>query len=148
MGFPLGVAGHSPLIPERIPPAGEMTPADVCRIADKWTVDVRLMEKLAQGAQELPYPIQIISGYRTPAQQDELRREGRPAAANDRSTHLSCPATGADVWPVGVTVVPAVKAAIGAAMSRQGLRWGGGSTPDPNTGIPSDWNHFDLGPRK
>lgn len=136
------------MIPQRIPPLGETTPQLLCELADKWTVDVSVVRRISQAAQELPYGIQIISGYRTPQEQDALRREGRPAADNDRSTHLACPATGVDIWPIGVEPVSMVKAAIGAAMMRQGLRWGGGSAVDPGTGIPSDWNHFDLGPRK
>lgn len=34
----------------------------------------------------------------------------------------------------------------GLAANLAGLRWGGGSTVD-DTGVPSDWNHLDLGPR-
>lgn len=95
----------------------------------------------------LPFPLDIISGHRTKEEQDGLRRAGRPAADDDLSTHRACPATGADVWPPTVTPVDAVKATIGAAGMKAGLRWGGGSPVGP-AGIPSDWNHFDLGPRK
>lgn len=39
-----------------------------------------------------------------------------------------------------------VKARLGAEATHVGFRWGGGSPVDPETGIPSDWNHLDGGP--
>ncbi len=100
---------------------------------------------LVQLAAALPFGISIISGYRTPETQEALRRAGRPTAHPDLSTHLSCPATGVDLWP-DVAVTDVVKATLGATAVQIGFRWGGGSQVDEN-GIPSDWNHFDLGPR-
>jgi len=94
----------------------------------------------------MPWALTVISGYRTPEEQNALRADGRPAANNDRSTHLSCPATGADLWIVGAEVTRELKAIFGSAAQAAGLRWGGGSAPDSD-GIPSDWNHVDLGPR-
>lgn len=132
------------MIPQIIPP--DMWGEQLCEFADRWKLDLELARALSQGASFLPYPIQIISGYRTPAEQDALRQEGKPAAPNDVSTHLACPSQGADVWTPTVTPTDMVKAAVGEAMVRAGLRWGGGSTPD-GAGIPSDWNHFDFGPR-
>lgn len=88
----------------------------------------------------------MISGYRTPEQQEELIREGRPAAPVELSTHTTCPATGADVR-VATFPTDAIKATWGRIATEHGLRWGGGS-PRDDRGIPSDWNHVDLGPRQ
>ena len=79
-----------------------------------------------------------------------VRAEGRPTADNDRSTHVApCPATGADLWP-SVTPINVVVARLGAEAVHAGLRWGGGSpvgSKDSDApGIPSDWQHVDLGP--
>jgi len=87
----------------------------------------------------------IISGFRTREEQEELSEQGRPAAPDDLSTHRSCPATGADLsLPVAVTAD--VKVDFGMIVMVAGLRWGGGSPLDEQ-GIPTDWNHVDLGPR-
>jgi len=98
-------------------------------------------------AKKAPFPIQIISGYRSPEKQRQLKYEGRPAAPVDLSTHTACPSQGADIWP-GIAVTRVVQAQLGEAGVTSGLRWGGGSPVDPSTGIPSDWNHFDLGRRR
>lgn len=90
--------------------------------------------------------LRIISGFRTAEEQRELEREGRPAAPDRLSTHRGCPATGADVSPE-LAVTPSVKVLLGEAAMLSGLRWGGGSPRDAN-GIPTDWNHVDLGPRR
>lgn len=127
------------MIPERI---GE----DWCGLARRWILDPLLAKRLVKLAAWAPFPVQIISGYRSPDKQRALRAEGRPAAPVDRSTHTSCPSTGADVWP-GIAVTRVVQAELGRAGVTAGLRWGGGSPVDPQTGIPSDWNHFDNGPR-
>ncbi len=87
-----------------------------------------------------------ISGFRTKAEQEALRARGRPAAPDELSTHRTCPATGADLRMNGLPTTP-LKKAFGEAAILSGLRWGGGSSRDPDTGIPSDWNHVDLGPR-
>lgn len=129
------------MLPQTISPE-----TDYCQLAERWTIHPTLAQKLVAMTYELPFAIRIISGYRTPAEQDELRRQGRPTADNDKSTHLSCPATGADLQPA-VAATYRVQADLGAAATRQGLRWGGGSPTDPETGIPSDWPHVDLGPR-
>lgn len=132
-------------IPERIPEAEDA--AAVCELGRRWMIDHRLAQGLARMARELPYPLQIISGYRSAETQAGLIAAGGPAATEETSTHRSCPATGADVWTPTVTPVTAVRAAVGAAAVHAGLRWGGGSRVDPGTGIPIDWNHVDLGPR-
>lgn len=90
--------------------------------------------------------VEIISGYRSRADQERLRREGRPTAPDELSTHRTCPASGVDIRVRGVLPSPDVKMKVGVAAGLAGLRWGGGSTPD-SEGIPSDWNHLDLGPR-
>jgi len=127
------------MIPERI--TGEW-----CDLSRRWLIHPELARRLVTLAARAPFPVQIISGYRSPAKQKALRQEGRPAAPVDLSTHTSCPATGADVWP-GVAVTRVVQAQLGEAGVIAGLRWGGGSPVDPSTGIPTDWNHFDMGPR-
>jgi hypothetical protein len=89
--------------------------------------------------------LRIISGFRSSGEQAELDRAGRPAAADELSTHRTCPATGADVQPE-LAVTTSVKVLLGEAAMMSGLRWGGGG-PRSDDGIPVDWNHLDLGPR-
>lgn len=96
---------------------------------------------------ETGHELQIISGYRTAAEQRELEAEGRPTAPVELSTHTVCPAQGADLRIVGSPPTTALRMAFGDAAVRAGLRWGGGSLRGPD-GIPSDWNHVDLGPRQ
>ena len=138
-------------IPQTIPP--NPTTEHLCSIAQRWGITYSLAVSLATMAGQLPFGIQIISGSRTKASQDELTRQGRPTAAWDRTTHADAEpdgclrlATGADLMPL-VAAVPMVKAHLGTAAVFSGLRWGGGSSIDPETGIPSDWNHVDQGPR-
>lgn len=119
--------------------------SDPCEISTRWKLDDRVARALVRMASRLPFGFRIISGHRTREEQLELARQGRPAAPDHLSTHRSCPATGVDIWP-DVEPTRPVKATLGAAAMEQGLRWGGGSPVD-DTGIPSDWNHFDLGPR-
>jgi len=134
------------MMPEVIHQSGK-GPRDPCALANRWLIEDRLADALLTLADRLEFSIMIISGFRTQREQDALRRRkrGQNVADNDRSTHLSCPATGVDIW-TGVAPVNAVKARLGAEATIVGLRWGGGSAVAP-TGIPSDWNHFDLGPR-
>lgn len=129
-------------IPELISPE-----SDVCGLVERWGIDDELARRLIAATWRLEFPVSIISGFRTTAMQDYLRRAGSPTAPNDRSTHLSCPATGADLLPQ-IAITNVVKARLGTEMHLAGLRWGGNSDKDPDTGIPSDWNHFDLGPRR
>lgn len=121
--------------------------SDPCRISSRWLVAPEVVRRLLSAADRLPFPISIISGHRSIERQNQLRAAGRPTAANDTSTHLTCPATGADLR-LGTAVTNVTKAVFGQAVMQAGLRWGGGSPVDPQTGIPSDWNHVDLGPRR
>lgn len=134
-------------------PRPEAPVAAQCAFALKWGIHWTLLERIQVMQREAPFGLTIISGARSRAEQEQLSREGRPTADFNLSTHASetengCPrlATGADLWP-DVAVVPLVKAHFGTAAVFAGLRWGGGSSIDPETGIPSDWNHVDLGPR-
>lgn len=131
-------------IPQVIPNTSD--PDTICSFSLRWGISLTLAERLTRMTWGLEFPVSIISGLRTARQQDGLRRSGRPAAPNDKSTHLNCPATGADLSPA-IAVTDVVKARLGAEGVLAGLRWGGGSPTDPDTGIPSDWRHFDLGPR-
>jgi len=87
----------------------------------------------------------VLSGFRTVKEQNELIRRGRPAANPLVSTHTTCPATGVD-FRINGFVTRLMKARFGRIVVLNGLRWGGGS-PNDDVGIPSDWNHADLGPR-
>ena len=129
------------MIPQRIDPRG-----DPCTDYARWLVSPVLMEKLQRAAGTLPFDVFIISGYRSCEEQQALAAAGRPAADCHLSTHVAtCPATGADV-KLSVPALPMIQAQFGQAVVFAGLRWGGGSPVDPETGIPSDWNHVDLGP--
>jgi len=119
---------------------------DPCSLAQRWGIDDRLADRLVRLAASSEIPFNIISGFRSEEHQNRLRAEGRPTADNDRSTHLSCPATGVDLSPT-IFMTPMLKARLGAEAELVGLRWGGNSAVDPRTGIPSDWGHFDMGPR-
>jgi len=142
----------------RSPLSGEMTPSlpelvrslPYCDLAARWLINPELAWKIHEVAiqveNETGREVYILSGYRTAEEQELLRRQGRPAAPDDRSTHRTCPATGADLW-MGPLPTATMKATFGRIVSDLGLRWGGGSPPDPETGIPEDWNHVDLGPR-
>jgi len=94
---------------------------------------------------ETRHDVEITSGLRTDQEQDDLRAQGRPTADNDRSTHLSCPATGADIR-LGFLPTRVQIAIWGRTIVMNGLRWGGGGSVDEG-GIPVDWQHADLGPR-
>lgn len=132
------------MIPQRIDPDASIE--EQCLLGARWKIHPDLLAALMLMADILPFTITIISGHRTKERQAELSKEGRPAAPDELSTHRSCPATGADLMPT-VAITNAVKASLGAAAVAAGLRWGGGSPVDRSTGIPSDWNHVDLGPR-
>jgi uncharacterized protein YcbK (DUF882 family) len=132
------------VIPSPIPvPASH---DQVCKLADKWLICPTLASRLCALAQVVHFRLSIISGYRTREHQIRLREEGKPAAHPDLSTHCSCPATGADLRLDGIEPGPYEKALLGEGCLKVGLRWGGGS-PAPD-GIPVDWNHVDLGPRR
>lgn len=98
--------------------------------------------------------IKMISGFRSRESQEALDRAGRPTAPFDRSTHTSCPATGADLRLEGLMNPKSNAQAreawfiLGQLAQGIGLRWGGGSSIDLESGLPVDFNHFDLGPRQ
>lgn len=124
-----------------------ITPStDPCLLGTRWLLSLDLSRRLVRMASEpdLPFRLSIISGYRSPEHQAEVGT--LPACSSGRrpcSTHTTCPATGADLWP-SVAVTNAVKAHFGRAAVYAGLRWGGGSPLDAD-GFPVDWNHVDLG---
>jgi len=122
---------------------------DVCALSARWQVSPQTMERVALAAedffQETRQRPQIISGYRTRAEQASLSRAGRPAAPDALSTHRSCPATGVDV-SLGFAPTRVQKAIWGRLVLMNGLRWGGGGAVDSG-GIPVDWGHVDRGPR-
>ncbi len=116
-----------------------------------WSLSARLADRLfhvmIQWEQETRIPITVISGFRTRRQQEDLARSGRPTAPFSLSTHTVCPSEGADL-KISTFVTTAMKAQFGRIVVMNGLRWGGGSAVDPKTGIPSDWQHVDTGPRR
>jgi len=124
--------------------------ADCVSLSSRWGIDPQLALRLLELEQafEQRFPglgsLRIISGFRTAEEQAELEREGRPAAADYLSTHRTCPATGADL-ALPFEPDDYAKVELGWMVRRVGLRWGGGSALE--NGIPSDWNHVDLGPR-
>lgn len=126
-----------------------LTGADPCELSARWGVRLDVMERVVRAAHafsaETGREVWIISGFRTDATQRALRRAGRPAADVDRSTHTSCPATGVDV-SLGFVPTDVLKAFWGRSAVVAGLRWGGGSAVDEK-GLPTDWNHVDVGPR-
>ena len=87
----------------------------------------------------------IISGYRTFDEQARLILQGRPAADPSVSNHTVLPALAFDIASDPVPT-KSQKQYLGQCARCIGLRWGGGS-PFDEDGIPSDWAHFDLGPR-
>lgn len=123
----------------------------LCDISSRWLVDPRVMARVLAAAAEFSRvtgrDAWIISGYRTKADQDRLRKAGRPTAPDHLSTHRSCLATGVDV-DLGFGVNNPLKVLWGTSAFYAGLRWGGGSAIDASTGIPSDWAHVDEGPRQ
>ena len=136
------------MIPQPIPVRASVSLEEFCNWVARWGIHPQLGRMLQNMQANFPTTLSITSGKRTADEQDALRDAGRPTAPNNLSTHLDCPwATGADL-SAGVAADPAVKIALGLAASLAGLRWGGGSPVDPETGIPSDWNHVDMGPRK
>jgi hypothetical protein len=118
---------------------------EFCTWADRWGLDISFASRLVKFAENFPAPVDIISGYRTDAEQRALIASGEATLAPELSNHCACPAWAADIWPQ-IAVTNVVKASVGPAARVAGLRWGGGSPVNPQ-GIPSDWNHLDEGPR-
>lgn len=133
-------------IPQRIDPEAPGTA--VCDMADRWQIHYQLAWGLFSMSRMLPFGISIISGYRTPERQRELLNDPDATAAPvDRSTHTSCPATGADLRPHVDVIDDQVKRAIGSAAQMVGLRWGGGARRVNGIPVGNEWRHVDLGPR-
>lgn len=142
------------MIPVRVPnPFSEPVSVEqTCRIAERLQIQPILLFKLIRAQQEIPFDLHVFSGARSRRHQERIS-----ATPFDRSTHANetpdgCArlATGVDVQPVspGIRSSAAAVAQMGAAFTRQGLRWGGGAPVD-DTGIPvgnERW-HVDLGPR-
>lgn len=124
--------------------------SDVCALSQRWSVDLETIQRVKSAAlaynAETQQPVWIISGWRSREHQRRLSRQGRPTAADDRSTHRSCPATGVDI-SLGTLPSNFMKATWGRFTLVHGLRWGGGG-PVFESGIPKDWQHVDLGPRQ
>jgi len=127
-----------------------ITLGNFCDLAVRWGVSVATMSRVAGAAAEYGVrtggrKVHIISGARTDAEQDALRRRGRPTAPNYQSTHLSCPATGVDI-DLGLGPTDFQIVTWGELALKHGLRWGGGGKTN-EAGIPIDWPHVDMGPR-
>lgn len=120
-----------------------------CEIRQRWkvvdTLAIRAALILLGAPSWVGRGATIVSGFRSRAKQAELEQEGRPTAPFNRSTHTSCPATGLD-FSLGAMPSRQAIRRFGVLVEAVGLRWGGGS-PVGEDGIPSDWNHVDLGPR-
>ena len=128
-----------------------ITDADFCDLAQRWGVSPETMRRVSFSADDYELEtggrrVSIISGFRTRSQQRQLGRTGRPTAPDDRSTHRTCPATGVDI-SLGLNASNFLKVTWGNAALRNGLRWGGGGATDPDSLIPLDWRHVDVGPR-
>lgn len=128
-----------------------LTDGDVCDLAQRWGVSVDTVQRVWLAAQdfhtETGRQVWIISGFRTRAEQQRLSSQGRPTAPDELSTHRSCPATGVDI-SLGARPSNFLKATWGRLTLIHGLRWGGGGAVDPDSFIPLDWQHVDVGPRK
>jgi len=126
-----------------------ITLSDPCVLSQTWGVDQNVMDRLFKAAELFTnftrHPVQIISGYRTYIEQSRLGLSGRPAARDDLSTHRTCPSTGVDI-SLGPAPPRELKLFWGQMVEVNGLRWGGGTQKD-SLGIPSDWQHVDVGPR-
>ncbi len=135
---------------ERLTTPAPLTPERLCDIASRWFVEPVVMAAVIFAAEDFEAQtgrtVFILSGWRSEAEQRRLGRQGRPTAPDAVSTHRSCLATGVDV-DIGFLPSDLMKVVLGTAAVFRGLRWGGGSPVDPTTGIPSDWNHLDNGPR-
>lgn len=132
-------------------PAREvLTDRNHCDLARRWAVSVDTIQRVQMAAAdffaETGRQVWIISGWRSAADQRRLSRQGRPTAPDDLSTHRSCPATGVDI-SLGLLPSGFLKVRWGHWTLVHGLRWGGGGAVD-EAGIPLDWGHVDVGPRK
>jgi len=128
-----------------------ITQENWCDLAVRWGVATEVMRRIATAAAQYfmqtgGLPVHIVSGFRTRAEQEKLKRQGRPTAPDDQSTHRSCPATGVDI-SLGFAPTNFQKVIWGGLAIDNALRWGGGSPVDEDGVIPVDWQHVDIGPR-
>jgi len=127
-----------------------LTQANECDLALRWGVTVDTIGRVKAAAEdfvtETGRDVWIISGLRTAAEQRRLSSQGRPTAPDSLSTHRSCPATGVDI-SLGARPSGFLKARWGHWTLVHGLRWGGGGAV-AESGIPIDWQHVDVGPRR
>jgi len=132
-----------------VPEREAITDADECSLAERWGVTLDTISRARAAAQDFETEtgrrVYIVSGFRTAAEQRRLSRQGRPTAADSRSTHRSCPATGIDV-SLGLMPSGFLKVRWGHFALVHGLRWGGGGPVDDGL-VPLDWGHVDRGPR-
>ncbi len=142
------------MIPQRVPnPASELVGIEeVCALASRWGIMVDLAWAVVRAQGELSFEIWIFSGSR-----DREHQEAISSTPFDRSTHADqevngCPrlSSAVDVQPISpaMRIDDVLTAQMGAALTRQGLRWGGGA-PSDDRGIPvanERW-HVDLGAR-
>ena len=136
---------------------------DPCNLVERWGIAHELADRIVSMSRVWTNrfglgSLLIISGARSQETQAALERAGRPTAPFSRSTHADhnnagCPraATGADLWPANYAALPptvqnTVRGLFVTLAEASGLRVGGGSGPDA-IGLPTDWNHVDLGPR-
>lgn len=132
------------MIPQAI--AEETCAAELER---RWLISSRLAIALIRMNAEIPGGLTIFSGHRSIGEQEALIASGAPAAPVLLSTHVVCPAEGADVRFTigGANLECQSRIQFGAAAVLAGLRWGGGSPMTGCKGLtPSDWNHLDHGP--
>jgi len=133
-----------------VPEREVITARSDCDIAHSWGVALDTVRRVRLAAEdfhtETGRQVWIISGFRTEAEQRRLSSQGRPTAADELSTHRSCPATGMDI-NLGARPSNFLKATWGRFTLVRGLRWGGGGAV-AESGIPLDWQHVDVGPRR
>lgn len=138
------------MIPQKVPNP-RVEPVDPCSFADRWGLDLELAGRIISAAADLPFDVWIFSGSRSQSLQEDI--SDTPFAVSthaNRENGCDRLSTGADVQPVELLnrVDLVVVAQMGAALFRQGLRWGGGARVGSD-GIPigdERW-HVDLGPR-
>jgi len=141
-------------LPQRVPnPFKELVTTEiVCGFSDRWGIEPALLGKIADAQAELPFDLWIFSGARDESHQQSISRTPFDVSTHADRFEDGCArlASGADVQPVDIANRSdlATVAQMGAAFTRQGLRWGGGARFD-SVGIPEGverW-HIDLGPR-
>lgn len=142
------------MIPQRIPnPFVEPISNDlVCAIAARWTVEPDLVTRLIMARFDMPFDVWIFSGARSMTKQAAVSKTPFNVTTHADAFANGCArlATGVDAQPTELAnrVDLVVVAQMGAAWTRQGLRWGGGA-PAGSDGIPEGverW-HVDLGSR-